>query len=181
MNIPEMYSYLTQTRRQLWAALEKTPDDVLIRPLAGEEWFPCLKDLIFHIITVEDGWLNLDILRKNAVLEHFPTLRDAEEGAACDVKLEVLLEYWQAVEKRTLEYFAELTDDELQRITALHDEKPQEHFFKVDGLLWHMMIHEIRHTAQIVVLLRAQGIKPPALDLLWYLPNHQSSKGNKNV
>ncbi|MCA9837344.1 MAG: DinB family protein [Trueperaceae bacterium] len=173
MKIPEIYDYLIATRRQMWAALEKVPAEVLSRPLAGDEWFPCLKDLIFHIITVEDGWLNLDILRQEPVLEHFPTLRDAEEGAACDVKLEVLLEYWRAVEKRTLEYLAELTDEELQRITAPHDEEPQEHLFKVDGLLWHMMIHEMRHTAQIVVLLRAQGIKPPALDLLWYLPNQQ--------
>jgi len=36
--------------------------------------------------------------------------------------------------------------------------------------LWHIMIHEIRHTAQIVVLLRTQGIRPPSLDLLFYLP-----------
>jgi uncharacterized damage-inducible protein DinB len=41
----------------------------------------------------------------------------------------------------------------------------------VDGLLWHVMIHEMRHTAQIAMLLRTQGIKPPFLDLL----NHLSS------
>ena len=40
----------------------------------------------------------------------------------------------------------------------------------VDGLLWHVMLHEVRHTAQIVMLLRMQGIKPPSLDLLFYLP-----------
>nr|WP_161571020.1 DinB family protein [Granulicella sibirica] len=42
--------------------------------------------------------------------------------------------------------------------------------YTVDGLLWHVMIHEMRHTAQIAVLLRPLGIKPPALDLLYYLP-----------
>jgi uncharacterized damage-inducible protein DinB len=42
--------------------------------------------------------------------------------------------------------------------------------YTVAGLLWHVMLHEVRHTAQIAVLLRTQGIKPPALDLLWYLP-----------
>jgi uncharacterized damage-inducible protein DinB len=40
----------------------------------------------------------------------------------------------------------------------------------VDGLLWNVMFHEMRHTAQITVLLRTQGIKPPALDLYYYLP-----------
>jgi uncharacterized damage-inducible protein DinB len=74
------------------------------------------------------------------------------------------------VEKSTLEYLATLTDNELNRITTAHDD-PEGQRFKVDGLLWHVMIHEMRHTAQIAVLLRSQGIKPPSLDLLFYLPN----------
>jgi uncharacterized damage-inducible protein DinB len=51
----------------------------------------------------------------------------------------------------------------------VHD-SPEERF-TVDGLLWHVMIHEMRHTAQIAVLLRTQDIKPPFLDLLNYLPS----------
>ena len=167
MTISEIYDYLIRTRRDLWTVLEAVPDNLLSRPLAGEEWFPCLKDLVFHIITVEDGWLNMDILRQKPVLETFSALRDAEEGAVCSFKLETLLEYWQAVEQKTLEYLAKLTDDELKRIMSPHD-KPNLNF-TVDGVLWHMMIHEMRHTAQIVVLLRQHGIKPPTLDLLWYL------------
>jgi uncharacterized damage-inducible protein DinB len=69
----------------------------------------------------------------------------------------------------TLTYLATLTDDELKRIVTSHD-APEERY-TVDGLLWHMMIHEMRHTAQIAVLLRTQGIKPPALDLLFYRPS----------
>ncbi|MBK8057118.1 MAG: hypothetical protein IPK33_04285 [Gemmatimonadetes bacterium] len=37
------------------------------------------------------------------------------------------------------------------------------------ALLSHVMIHEIRHTAQLCVLLRSQGVAPPSLDLLFYL------------
>ena len=172
MNIPEMYDYLVRARRDLWAALEAVPDELLSRPPAGEAWFPCLKDLVFHTITVEDGWLNLDILRREPVLEQFPALRDAEEGAVCGFTLESLLDYGKAVEKKTLETLANLTDDDLKRVTAPHDEEPPQHFFTVDGLLWHVMIHEMRHMAQIAVLLRQQGVKPPSLDLLFYLPNH---------
>jgi uncharacterized damage-inducible protein DinB len=32
------------------------------------------------------------------------------------------------------------------------------------------MLHELRHTAQVCILLRTQKIKPPSLDLLFYLP-----------
>ena len=64
-------------------------------------------------------------------------------------------------------YLAGLTDDELKRIVIVHD-APEERY-TVDGLLWHVMIHEMRHTAQIAVLLRTQGIEPPWLDLRNYL------------
>lgn len=167
MNLAEMYDYLRQSRRDLWKTLEGLPDEILSQPLAGEAWFPCLKDLIFHIITVEDGWLNMDILRQKSVLESFPALHNAKEAEVCSFKLEALLAYWQAVEQKTLEYLAKLTDDELKRIMSPHDEPNVN--FTVDGLLWHVMLHEIRHTAQIAVLLRSQSIKPPSMDLLFYL------------
>lgn len=58
--------------------------------------------------------------------------------------------------------------DLLLHIAAVHD-APDEHY-TVDGLLWHVVLHEVRHTAQICLLLRLQGIVPPALDLLFFLP-----------
>jgi uncharacterized damage-inducible protein DinB len=180
MNIFETYDYLLHTRRDLWAALEHIPDEGLSRPLAGEEWFPCLKDLLFHIITVEDGWLNIDIFQREPVLEQFPALRDAQEGAACGFTLGSLLEYWQAVEKRTLETLANLTNEELSRVVKPEDWRGLP--FTVDGLLWHVMIHEMRHSAQIVVLLRTQGMEPPALDLLFYMADREIKKlGGKGL
>jgi len=41
----------------------------------------------------------------------------------------------------------------------------------VDSLPWHVMIHETRYTAQISVLLGTQGITPPFVDLVNYLPS----------
>lgn len=170
MTVPETYDYLMRARRDLWAVLEGLSDELLSRPLAGEAWFPCLKDLVFHIITVEDGWLHLDILRSDPILIRYPALNDAwqgERGVVCGVVLAALLEYWQAVEQDTLAYLATLSSDELSRVTTPHDD-PTQHY-TVSGLLWHVMIHEIRHTAQIAVLLRMHGIRPPSLDLLFYL------------
>ncbi len=170
MNIPETYDYLVRARRDLWAALGDVPDEVLSHSLLGDEGFPCIKDLVFHTVTVEDGWLHMDILREEPVLNSYPALRDAEEGAVCEgVALETVLHYWRAVEKSTLAYLRALTDDELKRVVSPHDAPEQR--FTVDGLLWHVMIHEMRHTAQIAALLRSQGIKPPSLDLLFYLPS----------
>jgi len=72
------------------------------------------------------------------------------------------------MEQITLPYLATLTDGELKRIVTVHD-RPGKRYF-VDGLLWNIVIHEARHVAQISVLLRIQGVEPPFLDLLKYLP-----------
>jgi uncharacterized damage-inducible protein DinB len=74
------------------------------------------------------------------------------------------------VEQSTRTYLATLTDDELKRVLIVRD-SPEQERFTVDGLLWHVMIHEMRHRDKIAVLPRTQGIKPPPLDLLFYLPS----------
>jgi len=169
MNIPETYDYLVRARRDLWATLEGVPDEVLSRPLLGGEQLHCIKDLVFHVPVVEDGWLHEDILRQRPLLNTIPALKDTEGGPVyAGFALTTLLDYWRVVEQGTLAYLAGLTDDELKRIVIVHD-APEERY-TVDGLLWHIMIHEMRHTAQIAVLLRTQGIVPPWLDLKNYLP-----------
>ncbi len=165
MNIPETYDYLVRARRDLWSTLESLPDEVLSRPLMKGEQFRCIKDLVLHTAAVEDGWLHYTILADEPVRNSFPALKDTEDTSS--LELGMLLDYWRAVEQSTLTYLAILTENDLERLI---DDSPTERF-KLDGLLWHVMIHEMRHTAQIVVLLRTQGIKPPSLDLLFYLPN----------
>ncbi|HLJ86301.1 MAG TPA: DinB family protein [Candidatus Angelobacter sp.] len=169
MNIAATYDYLIRARRDLWAALENTPNELLSRQLLSGAELHCIKDLLFHIAAVEDGWIHEDILREPPVLESTPVLKDTQGGPAyADIPLETLLNYWKAVEKSTLLYLPRLTDEELKRVVVVHDSPTDR--FSVDGLLWHVMIHEMRHTAQIAVLLRTQNIKPPSLDLLFYLP-----------
>ena len=165
MNIAETYDYLIRARRDLWAALESVPSEVLSRPLLGGEQFHCIKDLVFHVATVEDGWLHLDILRDEPVLKTTSALKDTGSGPVyAAFALSTLLDYWQAVEQRTSPYPDTLTGNELRQVVTV-DDAPGERF-TVDGLLWHVMIHEMRHTLQIAVLLRMQGVKSPSLDLL---------------
>ena len=54
MNISEMYDYLVRARRDLWATLQRVPDEVLSRPLLNGERFHCIKDLLFHVASTED-------------------------------------------------------------------------------------------------------------------------------
>jgi uncharacterized damage-inducible protein DinB len=167
MNIPETYDYLVRARRDLWATLDTVPDEVLSRPLIGGPRFQCIKDLVFHIAGTEDGWLHYTILGDQPVQLSTPVIQDVQDGPFCaELPLATLLDYWRAVEQSTLTYLAALDDAELNRLV---DDSPTERY-RLDGLLWHVMLHEIRHTAQIALLLRMQGLKPPSLDLLFYLP-----------
>lgn len=177
MNVAEIYDYLVRARRDLWSVLESLPDEVLARPLLSGTDFKCLKDFVAHIPAVEDGWIHEDILRQPSIWETqeaFQSL-DGQDGYA-HLALATLLDYWRQVEQSTLAFLPTLTDAELKRVVTPHD-APNEQFV-LDHLLWHVMLHEMRHTAQLCVLLRGLGIKPPALDLLFYLPNQAQPHGN---
>ena len=169
MNIPEAYDYLVRARRDLWATLEGVPDEPLSRPLLTGAKLHCIKDLLFHVANVEDFWMQEEVLRQQPVRQTIPALKDTQGGPAfAGFALETLLDYWRLVEQRTLAYLPALAADELKRIVTVHDRPGQR--YTVDGLLWNVIIHEARHVAQISVLLRTQGIAPPFLDLLKYLP-----------
>lgn len=169
MDIPKFYRYLTRARRDLWSRLQSVPDDVLARNMIPGERFHSIKDLVFHIAEVEDGWLNIDIRGETPVLKSLPNLHDRLGGPNFGaVPLPELLDYWRLVETNTERYLDRMTPDELSRPVDVEDVGGGP--FAAASLLWHVMQHEVRHSAQIVMLLRQQGHKPPSLDLLFYLP-----------
>jgi uncharacterized damage-inducible protein DinB len=169
MNISEGYDYLVRARRDLWATLEGVPDEVLSRQLLNGVKLHCIKDLVFHVASVEDFWIREEILREQPLRSTVPALKDTPGGPIfAGFALKTLLDYWRVVEQDTLAYLPTLTDDELRRVVTVHDRPGKR--YTVDGLLWNLIIHEARHVAQISVLLRTQDIAPPFLDLLNYLP-----------
>jgi uncharacterized damage-inducible protein DinB len=169
MNIAEGYDYLVRARRDLWATLEGVGDEVLSRQLLNGAKMHCVKDIVFHVVSVEDFWMQGEILREQPVRKSTPGFEDTRGGPAfAGCALKTLLDYWRAVEQRTLTYLGTLTEDELKRVVSVHDRPGRR--YTVDGLLWNLIIHEARHVAQISVLLRTQGIEPPFLDLLRYWP-----------
>jgi uncharacterized damage-inducible protein DinB len=162
MTITDYYDYLVRARRDLWAFLETMPDEALAKKVLPGPRFECIKDLIAHIAAVEDSWIHEDILRDQPVWETVPGLEDAQDGPfAAPVKLEVLLNHWRAVEASTLKYLETLNPVELERVIDGQ--------FTVEGLIWHVMQHETRHTAQVSMLARQLGFSPPQLDLISYL------------
>jgi uncharacterized damage-inducible protein DinB len=162
MTAQNYYHYLTLARRDLWTFLESLPDEVLSKSVLPGERMHSMKDLILHIAAVEDSWIHEDILRDQPVWETVKEIEGAEDGPFfAAMPLEVLLNYWRAVEASTLKYLETLNSVELERLV--------EERFTVDGLIWHVMQHETRHTAQLAMLGRIAGFAPPQLDLIRYL------------
>uniref|UniRef100_UPI002869D6A2 DinB family protein n=1 Tax=Deinococcus sp. TaxID=47478 RepID=UPI002869D6A2 len=169
VNPTELYEYLTRARRDLWATVEAAPDEVLHRPLLQGDRFHTILDLLLHTAEVEDGWIHGDFQGLPMVLERHPDIRERADGPGTTLPLAGILAYWQAVEADTRAYLGALTPDDRTRVVTLDDWPEGHRQFRLDGLIWHVLLHEVRHTAQIAALLRTQGVKPPQLDLLFYL------------
>lgn len=170
MDIPRFYNYLVRARRDLWAFLETIPDETLSREVIPGTRFHSVKDLVLHIPVIEDSWLHEDILRDPPVWESTADLLGTlDRPYYADKPLAAMLEYWRWVEKSTLEYLSRLSSEELAREVRVKSSKGED-CFTVEGLLWHVVQHEVRHTAQIALLCRQAGFSPPQLDLLVYLP-----------
>jgi uncharacterized damage-inducible protein DinB len=162
VTINNYYDYLIRARRDLWAFLETLPDEALAKTVLPGPRFECIKDLILHIAAVEDSWIHEDILRDQPVWETAKEIEGAQDGPYfASMPLEVLLNYWRAVEASTLKFLETLNHTELERLV--------EDRFTVESLIWHVMQHETRHTAQVSILARQLGFSPPQLDLISYL------------
>ncbi len=169
METESFYRYLTQARRLLWATLRTLPDEVLSQPVIPTDGARCIKDLVKHIAVVEDGWFRGDLLGVPFVLESFGSPpRSADEYWHHETQsLESLLAYWEAVEADTLRRWPDLMAMVAQnpRVKAFDD---QDVTVSADEVLWHVMQHEVRHTAQIVQMIRLLGYTPPSLDLVFF-------------
>ncbi|BDP41990.1 damage-inducible protein DinB [Deinococcus aetherius] len=173
MDAEAFYRYLTQARRRLWTTLRALPEDALARAVLPTDGARCVKDLVAHIPVVEDGWFRLDLLGQPLVLEtvHLETL-GAEPTSADEYwhhekePLESLLAYWEAVESDTLRRWPELMEvvASNRRIKVSEDRTET---ISADEVIWHVMQHEVRHTAQIVQMIRLLGHQPPSLDLVF--------------
>ena len=166
MDVPTYYAFLTKARRKLWTVLLDVPDDVAATPLV-EDTATSPKELAFHVANCEDGWLHLDVLRDEMVLRRSPAFAPLAEGQARTTPWSTLHAYQRQVEDVTLAYMSTFGATEAARIMTPYDDP--DWTLKVEDVLWHVMTHEVRHTAQLGLALRAAGIQPPGLDYVGFV------------
>lgn len=166
MNVREYYSYLSGAREELHNFLRALPEADLGRPLIEDgDRFRCIKDLVLHVIDVEDHWLH-DVARGGqGVADRYP--HDWVRPRAEEYPLGWILQYGSEVQERTRAFLA--SDPDLSVRVRLIRDDPQGETVTLDALLWHVMTHEVRHAAQVSLLIRLLGHTPPWLDFLRFV------------
>lgn len=166
MDAETFYHYLIWARRRLWDTLRALPDEELSRPVLPSDGARGVKDLLHHVAVVEDGWVHASLFARPLVLDDLGrSPRSADEYWHHEREpLDTILAYHTAVEADTLRLWPDIMEAARagRRVEAF-DDRPET--LSADEVIWHVMQHEVRHTAQIVLLLRLLGHTPPALDL----------------
>ncbi|MVN85748.1 DUF664 domain-containing protein [Deinococcus sp. HMF7620] len=162
MNVREYYAYLTAAREQLWNFLRALPPEDLDRDLieSGDR-FHCIKDLLLHVTDFEDHWIH-SIVLGDGVQGQFP--HDWVQPQAAQYDLGWILAYSREVTRRTAAFLDGQPD--LGRLVKLVQDDPASDTVTLDQLLWNVMTHEVRHTAQIALMIRQLGHTPPWLDYM---------------
>ncbi|TSA87841.1 DUF664 domain-containing protein [Deinococcus detaillensis] len=165
MNVREYYTYLAAAREQLWNFLRALPEDDLNAALVDGDRFHNIKDLLLHAIDIEDHWVH--VIARGDGLEASAFQHDWVRPQAEQYQLSWILDYGKAVQRRTQD-FLESQPDFSASVKLVQDD-PASANATLDQLLWYVMTHEVRHTAQIALLVRQLGHTPPWLDYLRFV------------
>ncbi|GAA4009512.1 DinB family protein [Deinococcus rubellus] len=165
MNVREYYTYLAAAREQLWNFLRALPEQDLNAALIDGDRFHNIKDLLLHVIDIEDHWVH--VIARGDGLEASAFKHDWVRPQAEQYQLGWILDYGKAVQRRT-QQFLETTPDLNEAIKLVQDD-PASATVTLDQLMWYVMTHEVRHTAQIALLVRQLGHIPPWLDYLRFV------------
>lgn len=164
MNVREYYAYLSAAREQLWNYLRALPPTDLDRNLIeGGDRFHNIKDLLLHVTDVEDHWVH-HIARRDGVHLDERFKHDWVNPQAQQYDLSWIITYGREVTDRT-RAFLDGEPDLNQQVKLVQDD-PASDTVTLDQLMWHVMTHEVRHTAQIALLVRLLGHTPPWLDYM---------------
>ncbi|WP_135229522.1 DinB family protein [Deinococcus fonticola] len=167
MNVREYYAYLCASREQLWNFVRALPAEDLKRTTIDTgERFRNIKDLLLHTIDVEDHWVH-GVARGDRVQNEGKYPHDWVKPQAEQYDLNWIIEYGREVTRRTSDFLKGNPD--LNRPLKLIQDDPGSETVTLEQLLWHVMTHEVRHTAQVALLIRQLGHTPPWLDYLRFM------------
>ena len=146
----------TEEERARWRRFFTDDPSALELPLQKNARFSTIGKLIDHIFLVEQR--HLQRLR-NDPLSSSTGLTSNNVGP--------LFDYGASV-RRELEHFVQDIDDDEASQVRTFDVQDEQWPMTPRKLLFHILLHEIRHWAQIAIAVRLAGFEPPGQHDLFY-------------
>jgi uncharacterized damage-inducible protein DinB len=149
----------TNGERDKWRAWFLAHPGAIDAPLQAGGRFPTTGKLIDHIFLVERR--HLQRLTGERLVEH--TGLTANNVAP-------LFDYGASVRRELEQFVADLDDDAAEQLRQVQVASGGEYTVTPRKLLFHILLHEIRHWAQIALAVRLAGFEPPGQHDLFFSP-----------
>ena len=148
LDYSELLRY-TEEERAKWRRFFVERDQALDIPLTPAGRFATIGRLVDHIFLVEKR--HLQRLRGEPV---------AEQTGLTGSNAPPLFDYGASIRRELEQFVAALDDDEANEARTVQV-RGQDFLMTPRKLLFHILLHEIRHWAQVALAVRLAGIDPP--------------------
>jgi uncharacterized damage-inducible protein DinB len=155
LNFDELVRY-TNGEREKWRAWLLVHPEAMELPVQPEGRYPTIGKLIDHIFLVER--------------RHLQRLMDVpivDRTGLTGNNAPPLFDYGASVRRELEQFVADLDDDVADQIRVF-EVREQQWPMSSRKLLFHILLHEIRHWAQIALAARVHGVEPPGDHDLFY-------------
>lgn len=147
----------TNGERDKWRSWFVAHPTAIDAPLQAAGRFPTAGKLIDHIFLVE---------RRH--LQRLTGERLATETGLTGNNAAPLFDYGASVRRELEQFVADLDDDVAEQPRQVQVASGGEYTLTPRKLLFHILLHEIRHWAQIALAVRLAGFEPPGQHDLFY-------------
>jgi uncharacterized damage-inducible protein DinB len=148
LSYEELLRY-TNEEREKWRAWLMRHPEAMDAPVQPDARFATVGKLIDHIFLVE---------RRH--LQRFASEPLSDRTGLTANNVPPLFDYGASVRRELEQYVSDLDDDVADQVrTFVVREQPYE--MTPRKLLFHILLHEIRHWAQIALAVRLAGLEPP--------------------
>jgi uncharacterized damage-inducible protein DinB len=155
LNFDELLRY-TNGEREKWRAWLLVHPEAMEVPVQPGGRYPTIGKLIDHVFLVE---------RRH--LQRLMEVPIVDRTGLTGNNAPPLFDYGASVRRELEQYVADLDDDVADQIRTF-DVREQQWPMSPRKLLFHILLHEIRHWAQIALAARVNGLEPPGDHDLFY-------------
>jgi len=155
-DLSRRYDYNYWANARLFAVMRQLTPEQFTRNVAGS--YGSIRNTLVHTMSAEWGWIG-----RCGGPARGPQLKGEDYPT-----LDAVVDQWAVVEGYAREFLGTLRDDDLERIVTYDLPSVAKGAGTVGEFLQHAANHTVHHRGQVALLLRALGVAPVNVDLLFY-------------